>query len=231
MSTTWSLIASEVCRDALEHLSAYGAGETVSAADQSKALRALDGVLKELPLSGYVWPKLSGETALTWSAGTPQTVSLPADYFNYPAVWKTVDGKKIPLTQIPHANWIGMPNRTDTAAQPTHFYLSPDKKLYFWPVPSADPAASLQYQKIVDDSSATAVPDVLQFWINPLGWMVADEMSMDFGLNAADRVEIHQRAEAKKAIALENSIPFEPISFSVDDCSASYARTSPLNWR
>jgi hypothetical protein len=217
MSTTWSIIASEVCRDALEHLSAYGAGETVSAADQVKALRALDGMLKELPLVGYVWPKLSGEVALVWSAGTPQTVSLPADYFNYPAVWKTVNGQKVPLAQIPHADWVKMLNRTQTAAQPTHFYISPDKTLYFWPVPTADPGASLQYQRIINDSAATAVPDVMQFWLNPLGWMVADEMSLDFGLSAPDRLEIHQRAEAKKKLALESSIPSEVISFSVAD--------------
>lgn len=217
MSTSWTLTASQICRDAFEHLAQYGAGETVSSDDQTKALRALDGVLKGLPLSGYIWPKLSGDVALTWSSGAPQTISLPADYFNYPSVRVTANGSPLPLAQIPHADWVVKTDRAATATYPTHFYISPDKTLYFWPIPTTDPAATLQYQRVVDDSTAAASPDVLQFWINPLGWMVADEMSLDFGLSAPDRVEIHQRAEAKRAQALESSVPFEHICFTVDD--------------
>lgn len=216
-STSWVLVSSQICRDAFEHLAQYGAGETVSSDDQTKALRALDGVLKSLPLSGYVWPKLSVDVALTWSSGTPQTIYLPADYFNYPSVRISANGSPLPLKQIPHAEWVVKTDRATTAQYPTHFYISPDKTLYFWPIPTSDPGATLQYQRIVDDSSATAPPDVLQFWLNPLGWMVADEMSLDFGLSAPDRLEIHQRAEAKKAEALANSIPFEPICFTVAD--------------
>jgi hypothetical protein len=60
------------------------------------ALRALDGVLKELPLAGYVWPKLSAEAALAWTAVRP--IPLPDDYFGSPVAWRLVDGKKVPLT-------------------------------------------------------------------------------------------------------------------------------------
>lgn len=210
-------MAGQICRDALEHLQVVGAGESIAAADQVTALRGLDAVLKELPLSGYNWPKLSGEVALAWSAGTPQTVPLPADFYNYPSVWKTVNGQPVPLTQIPHSEWIAKVNRTATATQPTHFYVSPAKVVYFWPIPTADPVATLQYQKIVDDAALAVAPDVLQIWLNPLGWGVADEISMKFGVAQPLRVEVNQRWTAKKRLALANSIPSETISFSVDD--------------
>lgn len=217
MFTTWTLTAGQICRDALEHLQVYGPSDAISSADQVTALRGLDAVLKELPLSGYNWPKLSGEVALAWSAGTPQTVSLPADFYNYPSIWKTVNGQPVPLTQIPHSEWVAKTDRSATATQPTHFYVSPAKAVYFWPIPTADPVATLQYQKIVDDAALTAAPDVLQIWLNALGWGVANEISMKFGVPQANRVEVAQRWQEKKNLALESSIPSEVISFSVAD--------------
>ena len=217
MATNWTKTADEICRDALEILNIVGAEETVSAADQVTALRALDAVLKELPLSGYLWPKLSAETSLAWASGTPQKIALPADYYNYAQVWKTSNGKKVPLTQIPHADWVKMLDRTQTATEPTHFYIGPDKVIYFWPVPTVDPTASIQYQKIIDDSIATVAPDVLQFWIGPLGYGVANELSMKYGAPQQTRMEINQRWQNKKKIALESSQQHEPIVFSVSD--------------
>lgn len=217
MSTTWTLTAQEICRDALEHLEAIGIGETISAEDLSVALRGLDAVLKELPLSGYHWPKLSGETALVWSADTPATISLPADYYDYPRVWKTVDSKPLPLTQIPHAQWVGMPDRTVTAPQPTHFYIDPTKVLHFYPAPTVDPGVSIQYQRIVDDASATVTPDVLQTMRNALGYGVANEIKFKFGTNVQKAEGIRLTWEQKKAMVLESAAAYEPINFSVAD--------------
>lgn len=213
-SAVWTRTAGQICRDALEHLAVYGASETMTAEDQNKALRALDAVLKELPLSGYLWPKLSAETALEWDGTEPGTVALPEDYFNYASVSHLVDGKTVPLAQIPHAQWIAKADRTLTGT-PTHFYVAPDRTLHYWPVPESDPQASLQYLRIIEDSAATVVPDVLQHWVNALGWGVADELSLDYGLPGADRMEINQRWNSKRTKALAYSLQFEPITFGV----------------
>lgn len=211
MSTTWTRTAQEICRDALEHLGAVGDGEAVSAGDLNIALRGLDAVLKELPLSGYSWPKLSGDVALVWSEGTPQTIALPADYFAYPSVRTTAL-----LTQIPHSTWVAMTDRDVVGDEPTHFYISPDKVLHFWPVPTVDPEATLQYQRIVDDAAATSAPDVPQYAVNALGYGVANEIKLKFGANPQRREEIRLTWEQKKAMVLANAIQSEPISFSVD---------------
>jgi hypothetical protein len=113
MSTSWTLTASDICTDALRHLNVVGEGDTPSGDQFQVALRGLDVVLKELPLFGYSWPKLSGEVSLTW-AGV-QAMALPADYYGNPYAWKTADtGKKYPLVQIPHASGC----RCQTARQP-----------------------------------------------------------------------------------------------------------------
>jgi hypothetical protein len=215
MSTAWTLAAADVCTDALEHLGVVGAGEAASGEDMQVALRALDGVLKELPLAGYVWPKLSAETALTWTAG--QTILLPADYFGSPVAFRIVDGKKVPLTQVPHARWMQMTDRSSATGMPTHFYIAPDSTLYLWPTPDADPAVTLQYQRIVDDADETTPPDVPQYMLNALGYGVAHECVLKFDTPPARAQEIAQRWMSKRAAALEYAIESAPICFEVRD--------------
>jgi hypothetical protein len=214
MSTAWTLAAADVCTDALEHLGVIGAGEAASGDDMQVALRALDGVLKELPINGYVWPKLSAETALTWTAG--QTIPLPADFFGAPVAWRLVDGKKVPLAQLPHARWIQMPDRA-AAGTPTHFYVAPDNTIALWPVPETDPAVTLQYQRIVDDAEETVQPDVPQYMLNALGYGVAHECVLKFDTPPARAQTIAERWMSKRAAALEYAIESAPICFEVRD--------------
>lgn len=212
MSTAWTLTASEICTDALRNLGVLGEGEAASGDEMQTALRGLDVVLKELPLSGYTWPKLSAETALTWVSG--QTIALPADYYGSPVVWKTVNSQKTPLTPIPHANWVTMVGREQTGTV-THYYVNPANVLYLWPIPTVDPVVSIQYQRIVDDASFAVTADVLQSMKGALSYGVADEISMKSGVPQAVRVEVSQRWSAKRALMLQNAVPNEPISFEV----------------
>jgi len=214
MSTAWTLAAADVCTDALQHLGVIGAGEVPSGDDMQVALRALDAVLKELPLAGYAWPALSGIAAVPWAAG--QATTLPADYFGSPVVSRSVDGKKVPLNQIPHARWVQMIDRGATGT-PTYFYIGPDHVLNLWPVPDSDPAVTLQYQRIVSDADSTVAPDVPQFWLNALGYGVANELLLKFDTPDARAQVIASRWQAKRAAALEHSIESAPISFEVRD--------------
>ena len=215
MSTNWTLAASDICSDALQHLGIIGAGETPSSQDMNTCLRALDGILKGLPLIGYNWPKVSSETALVWTG--VQTMALPTDYYSYPVVWILYLGNKVPLKQISHAYWVNMQNRATTAAVPTSFYIDPSNTLYLWPVPPTDPVASIQYQRLVTDAVQVSTPDMQQHWLNPLGLGVAHEVALKFGVDQAARQEIEKRWLAKRIGALENSIPSEVITISVSD--------------
>lgn len=212
MTTAWTLTASEICTDALQHLGVIDPEQTASGYQAQAALRGLDTVLKELPLVGYNWPKLSGETALTWAS--LQTFSLPTDYYGHPYAWKTENGQKYPLVQIPHSNWVQMPDRAATGTA-THFYVNPANVFYVWPLPSSDPGLYVQYQKIVDDASLTVTPDVLQTWKGALGFGVANEIGLKFGAPQSTRVEVAQRWAAKKELLLNSAIASEVISFEV----------------
>lgn len=210
----WTLAASEICADALEHLGVIADGETASSGDMQTALRALNGVLKELPLFGYHWPALSGENALAW--GNSQAVVLPADYYGSPVVWSAASGARVRLTQLTHAEWIAQPIRTQSGTA-THFCINPLGDLLVWPVPSVNPVLTLQYQRVVGDAEIIAAPMLPLFWLNPLGYGVANELALKFGVPQDKRAEIAQRWDAKKSRALEGSIASEVISFSVAD--------------
>lgn len=215
MSTNWTLTATEACSDALQHLGVLDPGETASATDMQAALRALDVVLKELPLAGYSWPKLSAEAALVWIGA--QSIALPADYYAYPIAWSTINAQKTPLIQIPHAQWVKMINTTQTAPAPTHFYVSPAKLVYLWPAPTVDPVVTIQYQKIINDSALVTAPDLPQYWLGALPYGVANELTLKFGVPDARAAQIAGRWLAKRAAALENSIASEVISFEARD--------------
>lgn len=214
MSTNWTETAREICVDALQHLGVLGEDESPSAADMQITLRGLDSVLKELPLVGYVWPKLSGEVALTWVSG--QTIALPADYYDYPVAWRTINGQKAQLTPIPHAQWVQMPSRAATG-ETTHFYISPDNVFYCYPAPTSNPVVTLQYQKIVDDASVNVSPDLPQVWRNPLGYGVAHEVALKFGVSKDVRDAVEMRWTVKRKLALESAISAALIEFGVAD--------------
>lgn len=215
MSTAWTLAGAEVCTDALEHLGVIGAGEAANGDDMQLALRALDAVLKELPLAGYTWPKLSAEVALAWAGD--QAVPLPDDFFGAPVVWRLVDSRKIALIQIPHARWMQMADRGSAAGTPTHFYVGPDQVLNLWPTPAADPLLTLQYQRIVSDADATSTPDVPHYMLNALGYGVANELTLKFDTPDARAQVIATRWQSKRAAALEYAIESAPICFEVRD--------------
>ena len=216
MSTSWTETASEICADAMRHLGVLAEGETIGASELSLSLRALDGVLKELPLYGYSWPKLSSETALTWVSG--QTIALPADYFAFPVIWIASSGNKSVLTQLTHAEWIANPGRSLATGTPSHFNVSPDKYVWLYPTPTSAPTLTIQYQKIIDDAVSGSSVNIPQHWINPLGYGVANELSLMFTSTPPDvRAEIAQRWAMKRERALEFSIASESISFTVAD--------------
>lgn len=208
MSVIWSETALEICTDALQHLGVIGAGETPSAEDMQPTLRGLNAVLKDLPLYGYTWPKLSAEAALAWISG--QTIDLPDDYYGNAIAWKTVNSQKQRLIQIPHADWVQMTGRDQTGTV-THFYIDNAHVLYLYPVPTVDPVITIQYQVIVNDAELTVTPDVLQTWKYPLGYGVANEVALKFYVPQERRLEVAARWEEKRRRALRSTEPDGPI--------------------
>lgn len=216
MSTTWTITASDIIRGALEVNSAIGATEAVTAEDSELCLRALNGIIKEMPLHGLSWPQLSSvAVALTWSGVAPSKANPPADYFGVPVLkYTTAAGPLKELIQLPKPAYERL-DITVTAQYPTHFYEGPDKTFYLWPVPTQDPALKLSYQAIADDASLTVTPDVQQQYLNLFELWVGDKISLKFETPAQTRVEINARFKEALERMKQWAVDMAPISVEV----------------
>ena len=211
MTTNWTQTAQEIYTGALEICEAIGDGEPASASDLAICERALNGILKELPLHGFSWFKItSQDVSITWSGITPQEVSPPADYYGNPVLKRAGE----PLNQIAKAEFDYKP--AQTATHPTDFYQTPAGNFLLWPTPTQDPVLTLSYQAIVDDVTTTATPDIKQAWLLGFTYWLADEISLKFGVPQATRVEIKQRAAEKRTLMAQWATELAPISIQVD---------------
>lgn len=212
MSTSWTQTAQEIYTGALELCEAISDGEIPGASDVALCKRALDGILKELPLHGLSWFKLTTtDVSITWAVLTAQTVTPPSDYFGSPVLKR--DG--VPLRQITKAEFDA--KAASSATLPIEFYETPSGTFKLWPTPSTDPALTLSYQAICNDVTSTATPDIKQAWILGFTYWLADEISMKFGVPQPVRAEIKQRAEEKRNLMKQWAAEQAPIAFTVDN--------------
>lgn len=217
MATTWTLMTQEVIADALQELGVLGAGQTASASDYDVCLRGLQNVLKEMPLHGLSWPKITAApVALAWSGASPATVAMPADYFGVPVVSFSDAAAQINLNVIPKATFDGL-EQGKTGAYPTCIYIAPNNVGYLWPIPTTNPNLRISYQAITLDAAMLAVPDVAQSWVGGLTLWLAHEVAAKFGVPPAERQDIERRYMMRRALMLSYATETAPICFGVRD--------------
>lgn len=214
----WTLTTIEVIRGALELCQAIGVGEPVKDPDAATCMDALQGLVKELPNHGYQWPQLSSApTAVAWVLGTPSSVTPPVDYFGAPVLkFTTASGSLKELTRVPKVYWEAL-DLTKTATYPEVFYVAPNLTFKLWPAPTIDPVLKLTYQSIIPDLTLTATPGFAQQYLNSLQYLLADEISLKYGVAQDIRVEIAARAAVKKQMMLQWATDQGPICITVDD--------------
>lgn len=218
MATSWSLTAAEIISGALEICGYKDPDESTSTADAATCLRALDGILKEMPLHGLSWPQVAGATvAVVWSGVTPSTVSLPADYFGVPVLkFTNASGTLTELAHISKPAYEAL-NAAQTATYPQAFHVSSSNAVYLWPVPTQDPVLRLTYQAILADAASGSATGVKQAYLHGLQFWLADEVSLKFGVPEKTRQEIALRAAGKRRAMLAYATDLAPISFMVSE--------------
>jgi hypothetical protein len=208
--------ASDIIRGALELCQVIGSDETVSPEDSALCLRALNGILKELPIHGISWPKVSSaNTALAWSVTTPDAVTVPTDFFGVPVLrFTNAAGTLSPLGPLTKVKYEAL-DATATGAYPEFFYLAPNNAVYLWPVPTQDPGLVLTYQAVVNDLSLTATPDVQQAFWHGLQFWLAEEVKLKFNVTGALSQEIEKKFMQKRAMMQQWSVEMAPIDMTV----------------
>ena len=212
MSTSWTQTAGQICSSALEKMGVIEPGGTASASDMLSALNALDIVLVELPLRGYVWSALTAEAALAWVSGN--TVTLPTDYYGNPVIWTAASGSRVQLHQFTQAEWTALRDTSPTGVVDS-FYINPVGTCYIYPEPTVDPVLTIQYQRKTLDTSMVVAPDIPRTFYGALIYGVASELLVDYGVPDKIANVIEGNWREKKELALQSAIADAPISFAV----------------
>ncbi len=216
MTTSWTLTAQEVITDALVEIGVLGAGQTASPTDYDLCLRALQNVLKEMPLHGLSWPKITvAPVALVWSSLLPAQVTMPSDYFGVPTISFTQSGANVDLVVISKVEYDALQQPARTALYPTMIYIAPNNIGYLYPVPTVDPVLSITYQAITLDAEMLVAPDVVQSWIGGLTLWLAHEVASKFGVPFADRQDLERRFLRRRALMLAYAAETAPICIQV----------------
>lgn len=218
MSTSWSVPTVEIIRDALEIMGIYGADEIISAEDYSTCLRTFQNLLKELPIHGWSWPKITvTPTALTWDSMTPAQVSMPTDYVGVPQISFAANGANVQLEVINKVEYEALLQPAYVELYPKKIYIAPNNVGFLWPVPSADPSLKLTYQAIVLDAQQTVQPDIAQSLIGALTIWLAYELCNKFDVPAQKEASITQRFIIKRNLMLAFAAESAPICIQVAD--------------
>lgn len=212
MSTNWTLSRERVADKALEHCRVLGVGKVPAFEDRYLSLETMDALLKELPLYGYVWPKISTtSTALTAVAAINPTL-LPSDFYGSPSLMLIgPDGKEAFLRLISLNDWNSITDKTYASDYPDRAYISPDNKLWTWPVQKANRTINIFYQKVIDDTVSGLPPDISVPWILGLSFGIAANMGFAFGIPRADRIDFEQKWSTARGRGLNASIKAAPI--------------------
>lgn len=218
MATAWTLSAQEIITDALQITEVLGASETASADDYGVCLGVLQNIIKELPLHGVSWPKITAApVALVWSALTPAQVEMPTDYFGVPVISHTVNSANVDLEIITKAAYDAIQEPDYVHDTPQKVYIAPNNIGYLWPVPSVDPVLSITYQAIAVDAALADTPDVMQAWMGLLGLWVAFDICPHFGVSMLKRQDIERRFLNRRRLALAYAAESAPICVQVSD--------------
>lgn len=220
MTVAWTLTRERIADKALEKCRRLAAGQTPSAEDRNVALEYMDAILKSLPLYGYTWPQVSTTQASVTLAAATSPTTLPVDFFkgqNPQLRYVDADGNQVELVPLTLPEWNAIPDKTLAADYPINYYVSPDGKLWTWPVQNQNVTAKMFYQQVVDDSVGGTPPDVDVPWILGLIYGIAAECSDEFGVPDADRQRFIVTWADLRRRGLNVTRSFAPITVEADE--------------
>lgn len=222
MTTSFSRSREQLARMVLRKLTVQGASDV--SADMDIVYEAVDLRLKEIHRRGIFWRKVD-EVALGFTV-LPSTVSasVTADIL-FPISMFVKDGSRDePVEIIGPVEYAGISDKTQTG-RPTHALWKGGAEFLLWPIPTASASAGLIYNKIADDTTAGAAPDVEVSMLRWLKDLIAYDIGDDFEVPEEKMVRFMKEAEtAEKNIRALNAPRVGLTTVAVDDWSSQPSR-------
>ena len=203
----------------------FGSGETIPSADQEIVFEALDLRLKEMHKHGTFWRKV---------VSVPFEFSLDANVLSasgtadmlFPIKMTVLDGSiDEPVDIIGYPEYASIEDKTDTGV-PTKALWRGSAEWWFWPVPTAATTVNLTYERIADDTSHGAAPDVDQSMLRALANIVTYDVADHFPAEESKMLRWRKDAErAELDIRKLNAQRKALTRVAVDDWTAPPHRT------
>lgn len=228
-SYNYTTTRDDLISGALRLLGVIGQGQTPDATQVTTASEALNQIVKAWAAEGLpIWLIKKQVITLTsgvntYSIGLSQTVNVAKPLRIYQALLHNTSTEiDIPMTSKSRDEYQRLTQK-ESAGQPIFYYyeaLRETGNLYVYPTPDSVSAGAntvqIIYQSpLADFDASTDEPDLPQEGIRALKWVLADELSFEYGYPTKERQELHIRAEQLKqefwgSVQEESSLYFQP---------------------
>jgi hypothetical protein len=209
-TTTENYVRDVILKGALRLVGAYSSGDAPRAEQVADALEALELMIKEWQVEGFLWLKQFvyidlvagqksyqiGETStdLVHSdlAGTTDYLQRPTRI--YTPTRRNSDGYEVPLTLITRSDYSMLSSKGNTGTV-VQVYYDPQMTngvLYVWPTPFAGVTDKIVCT--VDQSILSVPPE----WLNAVKWNLAARICPEYGVSLAERDRLGKEAAFMK---------------------------------
>lgn len=217
MTTSFNLTRNQIAARVLGKVIKIGAATPISA-DSDTVYQAIDLRLKELHKYGIFWRKTTSVPAtFSLTSGIVSASAGSADIlFPVKMTWTNTTSDD-PVYLIGPREYAAIDDKTRTG-NPERALWKGGSEFLFYPVPSANGTAKLLYEKIIDDTSASATVDVDQSMLRCLIDLVKYDVADDYGV--LETTQLRWKAEAKQAeldIRRLNALRVDFLPVRVDD--------------
>lgn len=209
-STSFNLNAGQIIDKAFHRLGKASEGEAVSARMYEDGLSSLNLILKsKLGTSDRLSLRTEGSLVLVANQeGYTLTNPFPLRILSVRI--HSSDDLDVPLTELSRQEYFDLPNKTASPSIPVSWFFDPQQAsgvLYVWPAPNADAADEYSlittYLRRIDDMLASNdALDMPQEWLDPVIWLLADDLETEYPVNdprLALKIE-RKAAEAKQIL-------------------------------
>ena len=217
MSVSFTRTRNQLADLVLGEMGAKANGATADSADAVLIYEAIDLRLKELHKDGIIWRKVTAVPAeFSLSAGT-NSASATADIL-FPLKLTVRDVSLDAPVQIISPVQYAAIDIKDEVGIPVKAMWKGGSEFLFWPVPLEATTAKLLYEKIMDDTSASAAPDVDVAMMRSLKNLVRFDVADHWG-KAETTIARWERVakEAEKIIRKVNALRVDSKTVAVDN--------------
>jgi hypothetical protein len=208
-SIDFSLNANEIIEKAFHRLGKASEGEAVSARMYSDGLSSLNLLLKsKLGVSDRLFLRTERSVALI--ASTEAYVLTPKPLRLLSVRRRDSDARDVPLSELSRQEYFDLPSKTSSPSIPVNWYYDPQTTtgtLYVWPAPDTNAAAGytlkVTYSRPIEDMDSSGDNlDMPREWLDPVIWLLADDLETEYPVNdarLANKIE-RKAAEAKQVL-------------------------------